>query len=119
MKRRMAMGIAALSVAAGLACADIGGGVLCFEQMWSGTIQTEDLGGPRCKSYTNCPKEIRCFAGRVSLRIARTELMEVTCQTFSGGHWDPTKGRCVGGDLEDPRQMSDMISVEVCLDGCN
>lgn len=118
MKQRAAMSIVALGLAAGLACADIGE-VLCFEQMWAGTIQYEDLGGTRCKSYTNCPKEIRCYAGRVNLRIARTEVMQVTCNSYTGGTWDPNKRRCVGGDLDTPRQMSDTIHVEVCLDGCN
>lgn len=119
MKRRAATCVAAVCAAAGLAWAGAGDPVLCFEQMWAGIIQYEDLGGERCKTYTNCPKAIRCFAGRVSLRIARTETMQVTCQTYGGGTWDPVKGRCVGGDLDDPTQMSDVIKVEVCMDGCN
>ncbi len=119
MKARASICVAAIGMATGLACAGIGDPVLCFEQMWVGITQFEDLGGERCKTYTNCPKEIRCLAGRVNLRIARTESMQVTCQTFGGGTWDPVKGRCVGGDLDDPQQMSDEIKVEVCLDGCN
>jgi hypothetical protein len=96
-----------------------GGSGSCFEQMWSGIKQSEDLGGKKCAEFSNCPKSIRCYAGRISLTLARTEFMSVMCRSYSGGTWDPAKGRCVGGTLKPSGPMSEDIWVEVCVDACN
>lgn len=110
-----------ICVAGGIAAAGAGGGMVdCFEQMWGGAKQREDLGGTRCKAYENCPTALRCYAGRVNLRFARTETMSVLCTRFKGGTWDPVKRKCVGGELQTTGAgETGLIPVEVCLDGCN
>lgn len=111
---------AGLLLVGAVALAHAGGGApMCLEQMWTSTKQYEDLGGKRCSSYSNCPKGISCYAGRIHLRVARTETMSVYCVKYKGGRWDQSKGVCVGGTIAEDPPMSDTIRVEVCMDGCN
>lgn len=113
------MGVVAAACLGGVALADIGGPAVCFEQMWSGIKQTETLGGKKCSSYDDCPKSIKCYAGRVFLTVAGSQIRSVACRRYTDGTWDDAKGRCVGGTQEETGPMSPEIIVEVCENGCN
>lgn len=95
-----------------------GSGLNCYEALWTGIRQYEDLNGKKCASYTDCPLAIKCYYGRVYQRYEAGSMQDVPCRGYTNGQWDTTKGRCVGGTLT-TTSTTERVMVERCVDGCN
>lgn len=96
-RKGVAAGVVALFLAEAATIMALPPGIACYEQLWAGIRQTEEIGGERCEKYVDCPTAIKCFPGDTWLVAGGNLLLDHWCATYKGGHWDERKGRCVGG----------------------